>query len=180
MCAISGIIGENLNVTDSNINKILYSLKHRGPDFSNFVKLKSAILMHNRLSIIDINNRSNQPFFSKDNNLVIVFNGEIYNYLELKEELKNYYNFKTKSDTEVLLAAYHKWGRSFLDKLQGAFAFCIYDEKKKQPFLQEIDLVKNLYFSGKIITIYTFRLKLRVYWLQDINQAPIELCGGDI
>lgn len=160
MCAISGIIGENLNVTDSNINKILYSLKHRGPDFSNFVKLKSAILMHNRLSIIDINNRSNQPFFSKDNNLVIVFNGEIYNYLELKEELKNYYNFKTKSDTEVLLAAYHKWGRSFLDKLQGAFAFCIYDEKKKTAFFARDRFGQkplffwqnnnNLYFSSEV------------------------------
>ncbi len=160
MCAISGIIGKNLNFSEININRILNSLKHRGPDFSSFVKLNSAILMHNRLSIIDINNRSNQPFFSEDNNLVIVFNGEIYNYLELKEELKNSYNFKTKSDTEVLLAAYYKWGRSFLDKLQGAFAFCIYDKKKKTAFFARDRFGqkplffwqnnKNLYFSSEI------------------------------
>jgi len=160
MCAISGIIGENLNVSKDDINKILYSLKHRGPDSSNFVKFKSAILMHNRLSIIDINNRSNQPFFSENNDTAIVFNGEIYNYLELREELKDFCNFKTKSDTEVLLAAYEKWGRSFLDRLQGAFAFCIYDAKRKTAFFARDRFGQkplffwennnNLYFSSEV------------------------------
>lgn len=132
MCAISGIIGKNLK--DIDYKKILNSLKHRGPDASKFIKLDEAVLMHNRLSIIDINNRSDQPLHSEDNSSVIVFNGEIYNYLELREELKNFYYFTTQSDTEVILAAYKKWGVRMLDKLFGAFAFCLYDKKKKEAF----------------------------------------------
>jgi asparagine synthase (glutamine-hydrolysing) len=153
MCAISGIIGKNLK--DIDYKKILNSLKHRGPDASKFVKLDEAVLMHNRLSIIDINNRSDQPLYSEDNSSVIVFNGEIYNYLELHEELKNFYHFTTQSDTEVILAAYKKWGFHMLDKLFGAFAFCLYDKKKKEAFFARDRFgQKPIFFWKKNNNIY--------------------------
>jgi len=153
MCAISGIIGKNLK--DINHRKILNSLKHRGPDASKFIKLDGAVLMHNRLSIIDINNRSDQPLYSEDNSSVIVFNGEIYNYLELREELKNFYHFATQSDTEVILAAYKKWGFHMLDKLFGAFAFCLYDKKKKEAFFARDRFgQKPIFFWKKNNNIY--------------------------
>jgi len=162
MCAISGIISRNGDLTFSNetIHKMLDSQKHRGPDHSNFFFNKKVLLLHNRLSIIDIDKRSNQPFISNCKNYVLVFNGEIYNYIEIKKKLSNFYDFKTKSDTEVIIAAYKKWGINFLNELYGAFAFCIYDLKKKQAFFardrfgqKPIFFWKNnnnLYFSSEI------------------------------
>ena len=112
MCAISGYF-QNDNVKNLDPNKIQQikdTMNHRGPDNFGHIKGKKFFLFHNRLSIIDFDKRSNQPMVSNCKNFVIVFNGEIYNYIELRRELSKSYNFKTKSDTEVLLAAYKKWG----------------------------------------------------------------------
>ena len=79
---------------------------HRGPDFSAIYKDDKVCLGHNRLSIIDLDDKSNQPFTSNDKNVILSYNGEIYNFLELKEELSKNYKFKTKSDTELVVAAY--------------------------------------------------------------------------
>ena len=133
MCGIAGIVGINTLIDNNTINKLSSVLNHRGPDFQNFIKDKNLFLFHARLSIIDLNKRSNQPMFCNKKKLLIVFNGEIYNYVELKKELFGY-NFKTTSDTEVILAAYERWGRKCLDKFYGAFAFCIYDLSKKTTF----------------------------------------------
>ncbi|MBK6836784.1 MAG: asparagine synthase (glutamine-hydrolyzing) [Bacteroidetes bacterium] len=109
-------------------------LQHRGPDFRKIVSSGNVILGHIRLSILDLDIRSHQPFEYLDR-YVIVFNGEIYNYLELKEDLKNIgYSFRTESDTEVILALYDFKGRSFLSDLDGMFAFAIWDKHKNELF----------------------------------------------
>jgi len=107
---------------------------HRGPDYSKVKLINDKVIFgHNRLSIIDLDERANQPMQYAEN--WITFNGEIYNFIELKEELlKNDYYFKTTSDTEVLLASYDFWGESFVSKLEGMFAFVIYDSKNNLLF----------------------------------------------
>lgn len=109
-------------------------LAHRGPDQFGFYDGDFLKILFNRLSIIDLNKRSNQPL--KFKNYLIVFNGEIYNYLELKKELRNIgYKFKTTSDTEVLLYSYLHWGKKSLKKFEGMFAFAIYDTNNNKIFI---------------------------------------------
>ena len=113
MCGIAGFFGKK-NINNEVINKTLYIMKNRGPDFSNYFKKKfsnntSVYLLHSRLSIIDLHQRSNQPFIIGD--YILIFNGEIYNYLELKKNLESKGIFlKTNSDTEVLLHYYIIYG----------------------------------------------------------------------
>ena len=133
MCGIAGSIGSNIFIDMSIIGNLKIILRHRGPDSQNFIRQQKLFFFHARLSIIDLRNISNQPMYSNDKRLVLVFNGEIYNYLELRKELSDY-QFKTKSDTEVILAAYNKWGKKCLNKLHGAFSFCIYDFSKNEAF----------------------------------------------
>jgi asparagine synthase (glutamine-hydrolysing) len=154
MCAIAGVIGQNNNNEDL-INSMLSMMRHRGPDFTNIVKFEQGFLGHNRLSIIDTHSRSNQPMISNNNRYIIVFNGEIYNYLELKNQLKASYNFKTKGDTEVILAAFQKWGIESFHKLNGAFSFCIYDKlEKKSYFVRDRFGQKPLFFWKKNETLF--------------------------
>ena len=101
-------------------------------------------LGHRRLSIIDLES-GNQPMFNEDKSLVVIFNGEIYNYKELKSELEKKYNFKTTSDTEVLLYGYQEYKEDIVNKLRGMFAFAIYNVKEKELFiLKSWILIKNL------------------------------------
>jgi asparagine synthase (glutamine-hydrolysing) len=133
MCGIAGIIGQNANKT--NILGMLDRQKHRGPDFTAYyVEENKVALGHNRLSIIDLSSNANQPFTSDCGNYVMVFNGEIYNYIELRNELQLKYRFRTQSDTEVLLNAYKQWGKKCLDKFNGMFAFAIWDKKQQSLF----------------------------------------------
>jgi len=132
MCGIVGIIGEN--PSEKIIEKMLLSQKHRGPDYTGKFISNGVALGHNRLSIIDLSEQANQPFYSNDKQYVLVFNGEIYNYLELKNILKENYTFKTSSDTEVLLAAYLKWGKDCLSQLNGMFSFAIWNVKTQTLF----------------------------------------------
>lgn len=134
------------------IKKASQKMLHRGPDFSGEFECDGVSLAHNRLSIIDLDKEANQPFISSMYpHLVLVFNGEIYNYLELKAELeKEGVEFKTKSDTEVLLAMYAKFGTRALQKLNGDFAFVIYDKHDKSFFLARDRLGnKPLFYSLK-------------------------------
>lgn len=116
------------------VNNYKNLLEHRGPDQFGFYDEDSLKILFNRLAIIDLSKRSNQPF--KFKNFLIVFNGEIYNYIELKKELEKVgYKFKTSSDTEVLLYSYLFWGKRSLQKLEGMFAFAVYDTKNKKIFI---------------------------------------------
>jgi asparagine synthase (glutamine-hydrolysing) len=134
MCGIAGIFGNNWKV--ENLEAMVAVQKHRGPDAEGIYIDRSTVagLGHNRLSIIDLSDAGRQPMKSRFGNLVIVFNGEIYNYLELKRELETEFEFRTQTDTEVLLAAFQKWGAACLDKLIGMFAFIIWDESNKTAF----------------------------------------------
>jgi asparagine synthase (glutamine-hydrolysing) len=134
MCGIAGIFGKNW--VEDQLTAMQRSQRHRGPDaIGRYVDPHRLCgLAHNRLSIIDLSPAGSQPMMSEDGNLQIVLNGEIYNFLELREELRSFHEFRTLSDTEVLLAAYRKWGYSCLDKLIGMFAFIIWDEKNKTAF----------------------------------------------
>lgn len=149
MCGITGILHfDNKPVDQSVVIKMAEKLVHRGPDDSGFYINNNIGLGHRRLSIIDLST-GHQPMISDDNNVVIVFNGEIYNYIELREELKKAgHRFRTASDTEVILNSYKEWGKDCLGKINGMWAFAIWDEYKKELFLSR-DRVgeKPLYYT---------------------------------
>mgnify|MGYP001481947665 CR=1 FL=1 len=134
MCGISVIIKNDNNLLEKSIQDSLNLINHRGPDGQGIFIEGNIGFGHNRLSIQDLNPRSNQPMQYKD--LTITFNGEIYNFLELKEELTNLgHTFETTSDTEVILAAYSEWGKNCVERFNGMWAFAIYDPKKSKVFI---------------------------------------------
>lgn len=143
MCAINGFNFRNENL----ISKMNAATRHRGPDGTDIFLDEEISLGHNRLSIIDLTDAASQPMPSNDDNLTIVFNGEIYNFLDLKRELADNYQFKTSSDTEVILAAYKKWGARCVKKFNGIFAFAVWDKLKQELFLARDQMgVKPLYY----------------------------------
>ena len=133
MCGITGYISKSKN-KEKNLNKMMDRIIHRGPDAGGKYIDDDIALGHRRLSIIDLEGGS-QPMFNHDKSLVIVFNGEIYNYKELKNDLKKLgYKFDTSSDTEVLLYGYQAYKEDVVNKLRGMFAFVIWDIKNKELF----------------------------------------------
>lgn len=134
MCGITGVLANHeLNSSfEESTKKSLHRLRFRGPDASNYSRLEHAILGHTRLSIIDTSSKANQPFWDNTNRYCIVFNGEIFNYKSLKADLeKQGVQFRTNSDTEVLIELFIKNGTSFLNKLNGFFSFVIYDKLER-------------------------------------------------
>ncbi len=143
MCGISGFNWKN----EELVKSMSGTITHRGPDVSGFFCDEGISFGHNRLSIIDLSSLANQPMSDDTGNLVLVFNGEIYNYQDLKKELFNEYNFKTQSDTEVILAGYKKWGSKVVTKLNGIFSFAIWDKKQKKLFCARDHMgVKPFYY----------------------------------
>tara|TARA_B100000787_G_C16199061_1_gene303401 strand:+ start:2244 stop:4085 length:1842 start_codon:yes stop_codon:yes gene_type:complete len=137
MCGIAGIIKLKKNHFCDK-NKIFNLMNNRGPDgkgaYKNLNQDYSINLFHSRLAIIDNNERSNQPFFFE--NLILIYNGEIYNFKDIKKKLiEHNYSFKTTSDTEVLIKAYHKWGENCFKLFDGMWSVCIYDLKKHEMIL---------------------------------------------
>ena len=162
MCGIVGIISKDNK--EIKIKEITSYLTHRGPDnIGIFECSKNNIFLgHTRLSIIDVNPISNQPFHDTSNNFIIIFNGEIYNYHKLRKELINLgFSFKTNSDTEVIINAYKKWGVDCVSKMRGMFAFCIYDKIKNCIFLARDRLgIKPLfYFKNKDYFLFSSEIK---------------------
>ncbi len=144
MCGINGITASN----ESLVRKMNERIQHRGPDGSSVYCDGKVTLGHNRLAIIDVTEASSQPMRSVDGRYVIVFNGEIYNYRELREELSPQYTFKTQGDTEVLLAAFVVWGKAMFPKLRGIFAFGIWDTQDESLLLARDHMgVKPLYYA---------------------------------
>lgn len=130
MCGIAGIVGKNgLGVS---IETMLNRIRHRGPDGLFYWNDEEVAFGHARLSIIDLRSIANQPMTDPVTGNVVVFNGEIYNYKEIKSRIRKRYDFKTSSDTEVLLAAYELYGIDFLQQLRGMFAFALFDKAKNK------------------------------------------------
>lgn len=153
MCGISGIIGIDAAQSQSLITQMAETMHHRGPDAVGTFVEGLAAFGHVRLSIIDLSNGANQPFHSVDDRYVIVFNGEIYNYEDVRAELS--YPWKTHSDTEVILVAYLKWGKACLNHFNGMFAFAIWDRQDQSLFIARDRIgIKPFYYSlidGKFI-----------------------------
>ncbi len=132
MCGIAGAFLREGMVSPDSIKRATQSLNHRGPDGSGTFHENGLALLHTRLSIIDLEGGS-QPLFSEDEALCLVANGEVYNYLELRQQLQSLgYCFTTHSDCEPIIAAYQQYGEACLARLQGMYAFALYDRKKKQ------------------------------------------------
>lgn len=132
MCGIFGWVGD---WEEKKGRHATQSMRHRGPDSWGVATAPSTVFLgHCRLSIIDLSPAGHQPMLDAYGRYQLVFNGEIYNYQELYTELKPHYPFKSRSDSEVLLAAYHHWGEACLDRLLGMFAFAIWDSKAQRLF----------------------------------------------
>ena len=165
MCGINGIIKFNNKVEidlKDQILKMNKILLHRGPDNSGYYVKENFALGHNRLSIIDLEERSNQPFFDTSKRYKIIFNGEIYNYKELKKELKNLgAEFYTNSDTEVILVGYIYFKEKIISKLQGFFSFCIHDSLEEIFFLaRDSHGIKPFYYyQDKNFFIFSSEIK---------------------
>ena len=166
MCGLAGVVGKT---NDAVLSKMLLEQKHRGPDNTS-VWIDSGIqLGHNRLSIIDLSEESNQPFGNE--RYILVFNGEIYNYLEIKTELKDF-SFKTNSDTEVLLAAYEKWGRECLNKLNGMFAFAIWDKETNTLFAARDRFGVKPFFYTISNNVFYFSSEIKALFKAGIKKEP--------
>lgn len=146
MCGFTGIISKK-EYNDDSIRSMLESIRHRGPDNLSFYENENLHLGFARLQIIDLDPRSNQPMIDEETGAVIVFNGEVYNYKELRQDLQgNGVKFKTTSDTEVILKGYLKYGKSILSKLRGMFAFAIF-HKNKVFMARDHFGIKPLYYG---------------------------------
>lgn len=150
MCGINGILHFNQNqVNENQLIKMRDILEHRGPDGAGFFIDENIGLGHRRLSIIDVSNAAQQPFYSENGRYILVFNGEIYNYKSFYSELKSKgIELKTSSDTEVLLKLYELYGLGMLSKLNGMFAIAIWDKQQKNlTLIRDRMGVKPLYYS---------------------------------
>ena len=148
MCGINGVYNhQSLTDVENKVKQMNSLTKHRGPDFTDIYLDSTVCLGHNRLAIIDLDSKSNQPFVSNDENLVLVYNGEIYNFLDLKKQLSKSYKFKTESDTEIIIAAYNTWGIEMVYKFNGMFSFALWDKTKEELFLcRDRFGIKPLYY----------------------------------
>ena len=148
MCGIGGILcNEDKEYAQDILEFIQNALPHRGPDHAGSYTFERGGFIHTRLSIIAPSASSHQPFISPDKRYILTYNGEIYNFKQLRHTLSSDYTFKTECDTEVVLAAYIKWKEHCLDHFNGMFAFAIYDTHTKQLFASRDRLgIKPLYY----------------------------------
>ncbi len=148
MCGIYGKLNKN-GLNRTMLESISNSIGHRGPDYSGHFENDNLYLGHKRLSIIDLSSDANQPMKSIDENYIIVYNGELYNYKEIKQQLITLqFKFRTNSDTEVILVAYQAWGTKAFEHFNGMFAFVIYDKKNNKIILVRDHIgIKPLYYS---------------------------------
>ena len=161
MCGIVGLVTKKEK--ENTIKLMNDRIKHRGPDGDGYFIDGDVALGHRRLSIIDLSS-GDQPMFNEDGSVVTVFNGEIYNYQQLKEELKALgHDFKTKSDTEVLVHGYEEWHTDLPKHLRGMFAFAIYDKNKNEVFLARDNFgIKPLYFA-KMNDTFMFASEIKAF-----------------
>lgn len=169
MCGIAGSINFKLD-----IKKVIKDLFHRGPDENGFFEQENIQLIHTRLAIQDIRHGS-QPFILKD--LIIVFNGEIYNHMEIRNKYLKEFRFKTNSDTETLIYLYKKYKEKLFNFVDGMFAFAIYDRKNKKLFLARDRVGKKplyYYYDGKYFVFASELNALKNQLKLDIDKKALE------
>ncbi|WP_047154901.1 N-acetylglutaminylglutamine amidotransferase [Aneurinibacillus tyrosinisolvens] len=157
MCGICGVIRfDNGNIDERMVQRMLPAIETRGPDDFGVYAGDGFGFGHRRLSIIDLSENGHQPMIDQELQLSIVYNGEIYNFQPLREELRQKgYTFHSSSDTEVLLKSYHAWGDDFVKRLNGMFAFCIHDKTRGRFLLGRDRLgIKPLYYAEDEHTFY--------------------------
>lgn len=161
MCGISGIYGiKNTEVAHRYLSAMNDAIAHRGPDDDGLFIQENIALGHRRLAILDLSPAGHQPMFDHYDKLCIVFNGEIYNFKEIRKELVNY-PFKSQNDTEVILAAYLTWGKECLHKFNGMFSLAIWNKESHELFIARDRLgVKPLYYSQQN-DVFLFSSELR-------------------
>lgn len=171
MCGINGFTFEDKEL----IGKMNTANKHRGPDGSNFWMSNGITLGQNRLSIIDTSDASSQPMQSKDGRYEITYNGELYNFKEIKEQLVDV-KFTSTGDTEVVLEAYAKWGKECLNKFNGMFALAIWDKQENALFLARDHAgIKPLYYSVKDNDlIFSSEIKSILTWSKISRKLSVE------
>ncbi|WP_303790816.1 asparagine synthase (glutamine-hydrolyzing) [Ruminococcus flavefaciens] len=149
MCGIVGFTN-NIDNSDYILEKMMDRIRHRGPDAEGKYIDDDIALGHRRLSIIDVSSSGDQPIFNEDSSLVIVFNGEIYNYKDIRSELVDAgHTFRTNTDTEVLIHGYEEFGEKLLNKLRGMFSFVIWDKNKKELFgARDFFGIKPMYYAN--------------------------------
>ncbi len=181
MCGIAGVFltEKNVEMPLTIAERMVGTMHHRGPDARGAWRGPGIILGHTRLSIIDLASTSNQPLEDPNSGNVLVYNGEIYNYLELREELLNKgYSFRTHGDAEVILKSYLEWGEKCLEKFIGMWAFALYDPRKDQLFLARDRFgIKPLLYSkvqGGVVFASEFRAILASQMVRtDLNLRTI-------
>jgi asparagine synthase (glutamine-hydrolysing) len=185
MCGLTGFCDFNKMLTTDHLKVANDVLKHRGPDYGDvsfFEEPTAAIgLGHRRLSILDVSSNGNQPMYSDDKSVVIVLNGEVYNFKEIRSELIQLgYSFHSDSDTEVIIKAYQEFGLTSVDKFIGMFAFVLFDIKKQHVYLfRDRAGVKPLYyfqkngyvlFASELKSIYSYPV-----FQKNINEQAVAL-----
>jgi asparagine synthase (glutamine-hydrolysing) len=176
MCGITGIYSENKLATVNRVEAMNNALMHRGPDDAGIIEFPTVVLGHRRLSIIDLSSAGHQPMQSADKRYSIVYNGEIYNYREIRSEIGES-DFQTNTDTEVILAAWSRWGEDALHRLIGMFAFALYDAVLEQLFLVRDRLgIKPLYYWQDQQTV-VFASEIRALLASNLIPRKIDKAG---
>ena len=186
MCGIAGILHFDTArpADDALVRRMTSTLVHRGPDGDGYFVHGGVGLGHRRLSIIDLAT-GDQPFVSDDKNLALIYNGELYNYLEIRRELKSRgRHFRTESDTEVLLQAYDEWGTDCLSRFNGMWAFALWDQKRQRLFCARDRLGEKPFYYALWNDSFIFGSEMKALFAagvpRDVNEEMLDalLCFG--
>ncbi|MFN8153662.1 MAG: asparagine synthase (glutamine-hydrolyzing) [Bacteroidia bacterium] len=183
MCGIAGYLSFKSDLGIEELTLLTDALSHRGPDAQGLFQDEVCGLGHRRLSVIDLSTSANQPMFSENNRYVIVYNGEVYNFKEIAQELnaqptQKAVNFKTSSDTEIILEAFSRHGTDFVHLLNGMFAIAIWDKQQKELFLFRDRIgIKPIYYYHKQ-DVFVFASELKA--IKKIKQLDFSVNHGAI
>ena len=184
MCGIAGLINltcESLNESHiAIVRNMTDAIKHRGPDDGDAYADGCVVLGHRRLSIIDIAT-GHQPMFNEDATVCVVFNGEIYNFADVRNELIALgHTFKTKSDTEIIVHGWEQWGESAVHKFRGMFAFVLWDKSSRSVWIARDRLgVKPLYYGITRDGILAFGSELKALIASELFEKTLNLLAID-
>ena len=178
MCGILGVYNKKRKVNIEIYRSVLNKLSYRGPDNEEFYSENQIFLGHRRLKIIDISDQANQPMYNEDKNIVLIFNGAIYNYKNLFDELKDKHHFVSRSDSEILIHGYEEWGiERLLRKIDGFFAFCLYDKNRNNLFLARDPFgEKPLYYVDNL-EHFAFASEMQLFIKEPLGSLEIDPIG---